>query len=429
MIAANTIGCEGFRRDIMHQPFTLEPISKGGTIPAVAGEGIKLYDSDGNTYYDLSEISNVLGQKNAHFMRCLTAKLNDLVGGKLLESPEKRRFYQYLSETTGNRYQYVHLTSSGSEACEWAVRMALKMTGRNEVLAFWNSIHGRTYLSASLSGMPRRKQGYAPAAPGVLYGVYPDCAHCPFERDCDSCEFFCLKFLEQKMKYESSQEIGAVIAEAYQGAGIIVPPKGWLKALQDWAHRHGALFILDEIQSGMGRTGKMYCFEEEGLNPDMILLGKALGNGFPVGAALMKKIPDSYYQPALLGGAGDTELAYTAGCAVFEELLDNGLLEHIADVSAYLEEKLHALQCQCPPVKTICCKGLAASIEFRDPELFAAVQWEAKEAGLIMGSGEHNKLVLRPPYVITKTDIDAVTAILQQIIQNCQYPPHFRIKL
>jgi len=402
----------------MHNQLSMEGLSKAGTIPAVAGNGIRLYDSDGNRYYDLSEISNVLGQKNEHFTKRLTEKLHDLVGGKISDSPEKTKFYQYLSETTGNRYHYVHLTSSGSESCEWAVRMALKMTGRNEVLAFWNSIHGRTYLSASMSGMARRKQGYAPAAPGVLYGVYPDCAHCPFEKSCENCEFFCLKFLEQKMKYESSQEIGAVIVEAYQGAGIIVPPKGWLKALQDWAHSHGALFILDEIQSGMGRTGKMYCFEEEGLDPDMLLLGKALGNGFHVGAALMKQIPEAFYHPALIGGAGDTELTYAAGCAVFEELLDHGLLEHISDVSAYLEKKLTELQRQCEPVKQICCKGLAASIEFHNPEIFAAVQKKVKEAGLIIGSAENHKLVLRPPYVITKEDIDEVVSALHRSIQS-----------
>ena len=208
--------------------FTPEQIMKTGTIPAVAGNGIQLYDSDGKKYYDLNEISNVLGQKNQHFTQRMTDKLNDLVGGKIADSPEKVKLYQYLSETTGNRYKYIHLTSSGSEASEWAVRMALKMTGRNEVLAFWNSIHGRTYLSASMSGMPRRKQGYAPSAPGVLYGIYPDCMHCPFEKSCENCDFFCLKFLEKKMKYESSQEIGAVIVEAYQGSGIIVPPNGWL---------------------------------------------------------------------------------------------------------------------------------------------------------------------------------------------------------
>ena len=179
--------------------FTPEQIMKTGTIPAVDGNGIQLYDSDGNKYYDLNEISNVLGQKNQHFTQRMTDKLNDLVGGKIADSPEKVKLYQYLSETTGNRYNYIHLTSSGSEASEWAVRMALKMTGRNEVLAFWNSIHGRTYLSASMSGMPRRKQGYAPSAPGVLYGIYPDCMHCPFEKSCENCDFFCLKFLEKKI--------------------------------------------------------------------------------------------------------------------------------------------------------------------------------------------------------------------------------------
>lgn len=400
----------------MNEALLLQPIAKTGSIPAVSGTGIRLQDADGNTYFDLSEISNVLGQKHAHFTRRMTDKLNDLIGGKIADSPEKVKFYQYLSETTGNRFSYVHLTSSGSEASEWAVRMALKMTGRSEVLAFWNSIHGRTYLSASMSGMPRRKQGYAPSAPGVLYGVYPDCAHCPFEKSCEDCGFFCLKFLEQKMKYESSQEIGAVIVEAYQGAGIIVPPKGWLKALQDWAHSHGALFILDEIQSGMGRTGKMFCFEEEGLDPDVLLLGKALGNGFHIGAALLKEIPDDFYHPAMIGGAGDTELAYAAGCAVFEALLEQGLLEHIADVSRFLEETLTALQRQNPQIRRICCKGLAASIEFQNAKQLEAVHQQAKARGLILGSGENHKLVLRPPYVITKEDIAEVAAILQECL-------------
>ena len=116
--------------------FTPEQIMKTGTIPAVEGNGIQLYDSDGNKYYDLNEISNVLGQKNQHFTQRMTDKLNDLVGGKIADSPEKVKLYLYLSETTGNRYKYIHLTSSGSEASEWAVRMALKMTGRNEVLHF-----------------------------------------------------------------------------------------------------------------------------------------------------------------------------------------------------------------------------------------------------------------------------------------------------
>ena len=401
----------------MERTVQLKSVINSNGVDAVDGKGIELIDEKGTIYFDLNEISTVLGQKNEHFNKRISEKLNNgLVGGKVSNSPEKEKFYQYLSDTTGNRFQYVHLTSSGSEASEWAVRMALKMTGRNEVLAFWNSIHGRTYLSASMSGMPRRKQGYAPAASGVVYGVYPDCTHCPFDKDCNNCNFFCLKFLDEKIKYESSQEIGAVIVETYQGAGIIVPPKGWLKALQDWAHAHGALFILDEIQSGMGRTGKMYCFEEEGLEPDMLLLGKALGNGIHVGAALLKNIPDDFYIPALIGGAGDTELTYAAGCAVFEELLENGLLEHISEVSIYLEHRLSELKQKCQAVKNICCKGLASSIEVIDQEVYENIMPKLKENGLLVGPAANNKIVLRPPYVITKEQIDHMVSIFERLL-------------
>lgn len=395
----------------------LESVTHLNGVEAIDGKGIELIDANGKVYLDLNEISNVLGQKNDYFTKRISEKLvGGLIGGKIANSSEKEKFYQYLSDTTGNRFQYVHLTSSGSEASEWAVRMALKLTGRNEVLAFWNSIHGRTYLGASMSGMPRRKQGYAPAAPGVVYGVYPNCAHCPFDKNCETCNFFCLKFLDEKMKYESSQEIGAVIVEAYQGAGIIVPPKGWLKELQDWAHAHGALFILDEIQSGMGRTGKMYCFEEEGLEPDMLLLGKALGNGIHVGAALMKDAPDDFYRLALVGGAGDTELTYTAGCAVFEELLENGLLEHISEMSIYLESRLCELKEKSTVVKNVCCKGLAASIELINQEVYENVMPQLKEHGLLVGPAEHHKIVLRPPYVITKEQIDSIVDTFERLL-------------
>ena len=148
----------------------------------------------------------------------------------------------------------------------------------------------------------------------------------------------------------------------------------------------------------------------------MLLLGKALGNGFHIGAVLLKQKPEPFYIPAMVGGAGDTELAYAAGCAVFEELLENGLLEHIAQVSGYLEEKLTELQENCPQIRQVCCKGLAASVEFNDAEVFETVLRKAGENGLLMGSGENRKLVLRPPYVITEEDIDAVISVLRRIL-------------
>ncbi len=387
---------------------TIKSITPASALDIIDADGIELYSSDGKTYYDLNEISTVLGQKNKHFTEKMTSCLNGITSMKSGNSADKERFYQYLSDTTDHRFQYLHLTSSGSEASEWAVRMALNMTGRSEVLSFWNSIHGRTYLSASMSGMERRKQGYAPSAPGTLYGIYPDCAHCPFEKSCDSCNFFCLKFLDEKMKYESSHEIGAVIVEAYQGSGIVVPPKGWLKALETWTHDHGALFILDEIQSGMGRTGQMYTFLEEGLDPDMLLLGKALGNGIHVGAVLTKEAPEEYYRMALAGGAGDTELTYAAGCAVFEELLENDMLNHIRDVSIYMKSEFKKLKERYNQITHIECNGLAAYIEIESDMCFNAVQTYMKEQGLLAGFLANHKIIFRPPYAIQRRHIDLI---------------------
>lgn len=155
----------------------------------------------------------------------------------------------------------------------------------------------------------------------------------------------------------------------------------------------------------------------KGLDPDMLLLGKALGNGFHVGAALFKSVPDTFYRPSLIGGAGDTELTYAAGCAVFEELLEHGLLEHISDVSDYLEAKLKDLQNQCDKIRNICCKGLAASIEFYDQEFHEYIYKKMKETGLIAGSAENHKIIFRPPYAITKDDIDEVVLIMRKIIE------------
>lgn len=396
----------------------LKPITSTFDLDVIDANGIELYTSDGRTYYDLNEISTVLGQKNKHFADRMSDRLHSVTSMKSSKSTDKEKFYRYLSDTTDHRFQYLHLTSSGSEASEWAVRMAFNMTGRNEVLSFWNSIHGRTYLSASMSGMEQRKQGYAPSAPGTLYGIYPDCAHCPFEKDCNSCDFFCLKFLDQKMKYESSHEIGAVIVEAYQGSGIIVPPKGWLKALETWTHAHGALFIFDEIQSGMGRTGQMYAFQEEGLDPDMLLLGKALGNGIHVGAVLTKEAPEEHYLMALAGGAGDTELTYTAGCAVFEELLENGMLDHIKKTSSYMKEKFSKLKDQYNQIVLVKCNGLAAYIEIESDLAFETIQKYMKKQGLLAGFLPNHKIVFRPPYAIEKKHIDLIVHTIEEALSS-----------
>ena len=163
-----------------------------------------------------------------------------------------------------------------------------------------------------MSGLPKRKEHYGPIAPGIVFNPYPNCQHCPFEKKQESCGYFCLDFLQQKIRYESAQDIAAVIIEPYQGADIAYPPQGYLKRLRQWTQVNGILLIFDEIQAGLGRSGSLYCYQKEGVEPDMLLLGKGLGNGLHISALLTKQIPQEEYLHAVTGGAGDDCIACAA---------------------------------------------------------------------------------------------------------------------
>ena len=235
----------------------LSPLHTSLGPEAVRGNGAALITADGQELVDLNEMRVVLGQENEAFTAAMSKAFSEFTAPKNGRSPAKERLLRYLDETTDGSFAAAFLTSSGSEAVEWAVRLAKKMTGREEVLSFWNSIHGRTYLSASLSGLYKRKAGYGPLAPGVLLLPYPNCGSCPLGAAGGNCAFACLELAKQAYASGSAQRAAAVIVEPCQGAGVILPPPGYLAALQTWAHSQGMLVILDEIQSGMGRTGWM----------------------------------------------------------------------------------------------------------------------------------------------------------------------------
>ncbi|MGM9639123.1 MAG: aspartate aminotransferase family protein [Butyricicoccaceae bacterium] len=396
----------------------LQPVQHTKKREITGGQGAALFSSDGSVYLDFNEICVTLGQNNRHFIERMTGRLQGLTSNKAGYGPDKEKLMAFLTDTTGHAFSAIHLTASGSEAAEWAVRMALKLTGKSEILSFWNSIHGRTYLSASMSGLPKRKTDYGPIAPGVVFAPYPDCAHCPFEKQCRPGEFFCLRFLEEKIRYESAGDIGAVIVEAYQGGGVILPPAGYLKALQDWTHAHGALFILDEIQSGMGRTGQLYRYPAEGLDPDMLLLGKSLGNGLHISALLTKNTPDPRYIHALTGGAGDDALACTAACAVFEELLENGLLEQIGQRGRQMAEALDALCRKYPTVTAVRHIGLAGAVELRDAETQRKVLDSLQARRLFVSPTGHNGFMLKPPFTVTARQMEEMAAILEEVLAS-----------
>ena len=378
--------------------------------PFVRASGASYFTADGREFVDLNEMRVVLGQENEAFIRALTDALHSVTAPKNTRFPAKEQLLSLLDEATNGAFAAIHLTSSGSEAVESAVRLAQKLTGRSEILSFWNSIHGRTYLSSSMSGKSQRKAGYGALAPGVVFLPYPDCLSCPMKR-AGGCGFACLEMASRIYETASAQDACAVIVEPYQGSGVIVPPEGYLKKLQDWAKARGMLFIVDEIQSGMGRTGRLFRYQQEGLEPDILLTGKALGNGMHIAAVLSRTPLATEDLHGFAGGSGDDAVACAAACEVFRQL-DRGLLAHVQSVSRTLQEGLTALEAN-EHVLTCRSCGLAAAIVLRNAPTCERVHHALTQRGFLPGRQE-NVLFLKPPYVVTNEQISAFLAALRQ---------------
>ncbi|KUO70457.1 MAG: hypothetical protein APF77_05490 [Clostridia bacterium BRH_c25] len=383
----------------------------------VDGKGALLIDENGKEYIDFNETSIFLGQRNENFDKKIKKAFDEITSSKGNKNHYKNRLFEMMIETTNHDFDRIFLASSGSEAMEWSLRLAKKMTGRCEALSFWNSIHGRTYLSSSSSGYSTRKTGHGPIAPGVVYGVYPNCSHCEFNCQRESCNFYCLDFLDRKIENESTQDISAVIVEPYQGAGIICPPKGYLKALRQWTKDRGILLIFDEIQAGLGRTGELYCYQQEGIVPDMLLLGKGLGNGLHIAALLIKGDVSKEEVLALYGGSGDSSISCAAACAVYEELLETDLLENVKKVSDYLYRALRDNAKKYSFIYEVRGMGLALAIEFcgeNKTEQIAKCINALYEMGFIVGKNS-NSIVLRPPLSLTLEQAKSFDSSLSEI--------------
>lgn len=381
----------------------------------VSGEGAAYYTADGKEYIDMNEMRVVLGQHNLEFESVMSIALGKITAPKDGEAWAKKRLYQYLDNSTEGKFRAALLTSSGSESVEAAARLARKLTGRTEIISFWNSIHGRTFLSGSLSGVPKRKVGYGPLAPGGIFLPYPDCTACLMKKCKGDCKMECLDYVKNIYENTSAQDAAAILVEPYQGNGVVIPPPGFLKGLREWARGKGMLFIVDEIQSGMGRTGSMYYYQKENLEPDILLLGKALGNGTHISAMLVKEMPQKEDLNIFAGGSGDDVLACTAACEVFRQL-EEGLLAHIRQAGEILCQGLKGLEVN-PVIQQCRGQGLAAAVVFYDAKTCARVCDELRERGYLVGQNQ-KVLFCKPPYVITveqiKNFLDNISAVLRQ---------------
>ncbi|MGB3148614.1 MAG: aspartate aminotransferase family protein [Paracoccaceae bacterium] len=390
-------------------------------------EGIWIEDTAGRRFMDFHGNSvHHIGYGHPRLVAAIKAQLDDL-------SFSPRRFTNEVSvelaETLGalapGDLGKVLFTTGGSDANEVALRIARAATGRFKTLSFWDAFHGAGFGAASVGGEATFRSHIAgPLLPGAEHVAPFNCYHCAYGHPGpETCGLACARMVEFVLAREG--DVAAVIAEPMRAVPV-VPPPGYWKAVQEACHRHGALLIMDEIPTGLGKTGRMFAFDHDGVVPDIVTLGKALGGGIlPIAAVLARRDLDVCGDFAI-GHYTHEKNPVTARAALttLAIIRDEGLVERAAELGAHALEMLAGLVGQCPHVGDIRGRGLMFGVEIvedrdsRTPALARAerIYYRCLEAGLSFKISAGSVLTLSPPLTIERTDLDKALGIVADAI-------------
>jgi 4-aminobutyrate aminotransferase len=315
----------------------------------------------------------------------------------------------------------VFLTNSGAEAVEGALKLARYATGRPYVISFFGAFHGRSYGAMTLTASKAKyHQGFGPLVPGVLHAPYafnqvdPDTG----ARTHDPEETF--SYLEDVLfRYQvAPSEVAAIFVEPVQGeGGYIVPPAEWLVRVRELCDKHGILLVADEVQSGMGRTGRMWAIEHSGVQPDVLISAKGIASGLPLGAFMARApLMEKWGAGAHGSTYGGSPVPCAAGLATLEVIQSEGLLDNASAQGSFLLDGLRELWRAHPETITdVRGVGLMIGIELRTPELAELVQLRAFERGLLVLECGESSIRVSPPLVITRDQAAAALKILAEV--------------
>jgi 4-aminobutyrate aminotransferase / (S)-3-amino-2-methylpropionate transaminase / 5-aminovalerate transaminase len=332
------------------------------------GEGCSLIDEDGNEYIDFIAGIGIgsVGHCHPHYVSALQKQVERVTFGSFT-TETRTRFLELLATLTPPGLTRIQLFSGGAEAVEAALRLAKAATGKHEVLGFWGGFHGKTGGVLGLLGSDF-KHHLGPFLPGQYLSPYADCYRCPLKLQYPGCGIACAEYLRDVIRHQTGGEISAVIVEPIQGtAGNVVPPPGFLRAIAAIAREHDALFIADEMLTGFGRTGTMWGVDHDGIEPDVMTVGKGMGGGFPLSGvistdALTAHAPWSN-PSASSSSYGGNPLAAAAGLATLEILVKEDLVRNAERVGKVMLARLEALKEKYRCVGEVRGKGLMLGLE------------------------------------------------------------------
>jgi predicted acetylornithine/succinylornithine family transaminase len=371
-------------------------------IALVKGKGVKVWDADGKEYLDfLAGIAvNSLGHCHPAIVRAIRSQSQRLLHVSNLYhiQPQAELARELCRHSFADR---VFFCNSGAEANEAAIKLARrygleKLGGKYEVISTHNSFHGRTLATLTATGQEKVRAGYDPLPDGFRQVPYND-----------------LGAVEGAI---DEKKTAAILVEPIQAeGGVIVPDESYLRGLREICDQRGVLLIFDEVQTGMGRTGKLFGYEHFGIQPDIMTLAKALGGGLPLGAMLAREgIASSFGPGSHASTFGGNPVSCSAGLAVMHALLQGGVLKNCAQMGKYFVKGLEALKKRFSFIREIRGKGLIIGVELEIEG--SKIADGCMEAGLLMNCTAYKVLRFVPPLTIKKNEIDRGLAILEKVL-------------
>ncbi|MEW6325948.1 MAG: aminotransferase class III-fold pyridoxal phosphate-dependent enzyme, partial [Nitrospirota bacterium] len=342
--------------------------------------------------------------------------------------PAEIRLAERLAELApGRAPKQSFLTNSGTEATEAAMKLARYATGRPYFIAFVGGFHGRTYGAMSLSASkPIHRKGFGPLVPGVFHVPYANCYRCPYGLTPDSCDFHCVRVIKDELFTRTvfPEEVAAIVVEPIQGeGGYVVPPDGYLTKLRRLADEFGILLVMDEIQTGIGRTGRMWGCDHDGVAPDLLMAAKALASGLPLGAMIADARLMRWRPGAHANTFGGNPVACEAALATLR-LVERTLTANAAAVGRYLLARCRELQARHRLIGDVRGRGLMIGLELvrdrqtKEPaveERNRVIQACFERGLLVLGCGK-SVLRLAPPLIITRQQADRAVALLDEAL-------------
>ena len=395
-------------------------------------KGAMVTDIEGKQYIDCFAGISVVnaGHCNEKVIEAAKAQMDKLVHccSYVYYSQPTADLAEKLAEITPGRLQKTFFGNGGAEAIEGALRLAKQFTGKTEFIALQASFHGRSYATLSVTGNCARKRKGGPYMAGCTFLPTPYCYRCFFELEYPKCHLRCARALEDIIRFNTYDSVAAFIAEPVQGeGGIIVPPDDYFVEIDKILKKHGILLLIDEVQSGFGRTGKMFGIEHYGVEPDIMTMAKGIAAGFPLSAFIAREeIADSFKPGDHLSTFGGNPVSCAAAVANIAYLQGEKVVENSAKKGVWLKGKFEELKAKHSRIGEVRGKGLMIGIELvSDRSSKTPASEEAKKVrdyclsqGLLIGLGGvfNNVLRFQPPLVIGQDQLEQAVTILDRAL-------------